>query len=108
MLKINACLLLFVCLIMFNEEAATQNYPLRKFAVSFKNDSKLMEKFVQIHRGLMLRKKEVEILRREEEERKKKEEEQKMEDLRRKVFHEHLLNQITGQSTVLKDFYNRF
>ena len=90
MLRINICLVLVISLITFHEETrvqATKNCPLRK----------------------LLRRKEVEDRRREEEERKRKEEEEEnIEYLRRKVFHEYLLNQITGQSTVLKDFYNRF
>ena len=111
MLRINICLVLVISLIAFNEETrvqATKNYPLRNFAINFKEASKLMEHVVQIHKGLIIRRKELEDRRREEEERKRKEEEKKMDDLRRKVFHEYLLNQITGKATVLKDLYSRF
>ncbi len=40
-----------------------------------------------------------------EEERKKME---KIEALRRRVYQEYLLNQVTGKTTVLKDFFSRF
>ncbi len=47
-----------------------------------------------------------------ERKRKKVEEEkikmEKIEALRRQVFQEYLLNQVTGKNTVLKDFFSRF
>jgi hypothetical protein len=111
MLKITICLLFFISLFIFYQEMcvqATKNYPLRKFGINFKEAGVLKEKVLQIQKDLILRRKEEEDRRREEEERKRKEEEKKMDDLRRKVFHEYLLNQITGKSTVLKDLYSRF
>ncbi len=55
MLRINICLVLVISLITFHEETrvqATKNYPLRKFAINFKEASKLMEHVVQTHNAM--------------------------------------------------------
>ncbi len=97
-------------------EQATQSFSLRKFSINFKEvlKSNLKKKIVRKQKVAEERRIEEENRRREEEERRKiEEEEQKrklenIDDLRRKVFQEYLLNQVTGKTTVLKDFFSRF
>jgi hypothetical protein len=93
MLKIIFVQLLIICLmICFEKETrcvqALHKYPLRKFSLKFKESRNMMEN-----------------RRRKEEEQRKLEQ---IEQLRRKVIEEHLLSKITGETTVLRDFYSRF
>jgi hypothetical protein len=82
-------------------QATQQRYSLRKFAINFRETFKLnlMKNYMQKQIENERKRKKV------EEERKKME---KIEALRRRVYQEYLLNQVTGKTTVLKDFFSRF
>ena len=112
-------LLIFRLITLYEEtrcEQATQSFSLRKFSINFKEvlKSNLKKKIVGKQKEAEERRIEEENRRREEEERRKIEEEEEkrklenIDDLRRKVFQEYLLNQVTGKTTVLKDFFSRF
>jgi hypothetical protein len=82
-------------------QASHHRYSLRKFSINFKEAFKL-----NLMKNNMQKQIETERKRKKVEEEKIKME--KIEALRRQVFQEYLLNQVTGKNTVLKDFFSRF
>ena len=118
MLKTNVAVyyLLVCCLFIFyyDEETrygaqAVPDFSLRKFSINFREVVKS-----NLKKKILRTQKEAEQKRKEEEEQnrrrveKEKIEMEKIEALRRRVFQEYLLNQVTGKTTVLKDFFSRF
>ena len=92
---------LAICIEKIKCVQASHSYSLRKFAINFRETFKM-----NLMKNNMQKQKETERKRKKVEEEKIKME--KIEALRRRVFQEYLLNQVTGKTTVLKDFYSRF
>ena len=119
MLKTNVFVYYFlvVCLIIYiydeearyGAQATPDSFSLRKFSISFKEVVKS-----NLKKKILRTQKEAEQKRKEEEEQNRRRVEkekikmEKIEALRRRVFQEYLLNQVTGKTTVLKDFFSRF
>ena len=121
MLKTNVFvyyLLVFFLIIFYYDEdtrygaqAKPDTFSLRKFSINFREivKSNLKKKNLRNQKEAEQKRKEEEE---EEQKRRRVEEEkikmEKIEAFRRRVFQEYLLNQVTGKTTVLKDFFSRF